>query len=139
MSAILSQNDGEGQVTGLDVAALPAHTLDTLRYLPTEPSVYFVLLRGKVLYIGASRNPRLRWRQHPIRHLVVRRGGTVACLPVSGSELRKIERLMIQHFVPPLNNHHTTLGQSVKGERFTYGYKLRIVTDLLRQQAVDSN
>lgn len=99
----------------LDVANLPTETFAGLRRLPVAAAVYFVLHKGGVLYIGATVNLRLRWKDHP-RRRVLRNGGRVAWLLVDVDMLRSVERAMIHEFSPPLNNHHTEIGRGVRGQ-----------------------
>jgi len=51
--------------SSLNLLALPSVALEQRSQLPKTPAVYFCLdADGRILYIGQSSNPQLRWKYH---------------------------------------------------------------------------
>jgi excinuclease UvrABC nuclease subunit len=73
--------------------------------LPDAPGIYLILDGDECLYVGQSRNLRQRWKVHhrlrQIRQLSA--DLVIAWLIAAPSELRTIERLLIEQLQPRLN------------------------------------
>ena len=85
---------------------LPFVPLDQRIELPEKPCIYFVLTpEEEILYIGRSRNLRLRWlSHHRLPDLKKIEGVRVAYLHIDQpSLLPQIEQAMIEWFNPRLN------------------------------------
>lgn len=86
-------------------SALPSALADKTANLPDFPVVYFVYVKpGIVLYVGATKNLRLRWSQHHWRNQLMEiRGLRIAWLPTDLVALWHVERGIINALLPPLN------------------------------------
>lgn len=93
--------------------ALPSVSLEQRAALPTNPCVYLAITsEGKVQYIGRSNNPRKRWQAHHRGIELALLGGIrIAYLENDANLLPEIERALITHFCPPLNQ---SIGNSLK-------------------------
>jgi hypothetical protein len=111
--------------TTIDIFALPSVPLSDRGQLPKCSAVYFILDGANVLYIGKSVNLSQRW----LAHHRLKQVEKIACYPriawmeVGDSDLlADIERALIQHFEPALNNQVIPTGlKSGAKKRFPIG------------------
>lgn len=91
--------------SSINLLALPSVRLEERAILPTVPCVYLAIdNQGLVQYVGMSNNPRKRWQAHHRGIELALLGGVrIAYLALDASLLPEIERAMITHFCPPLN------------------------------------
>lgn len=82
----------------------PSVTLDSIRFLPSMPGIYFALSDQKVLYIGQSTNIQERWKKHhKYNELKSWKGVRIHFIPSDGRPLLDQEAEWISAFSPPLN------------------------------------
>lgn len=94
-------------MTAVSIPDLPFVPFSELETLPSGPGIYFALAPdGEVLYIGRSVNIAQRWVGHHRAGQLGEMGcTTLAWLTISETELLpEIERGMIAHFMPSLND-----------------------------------
>lgn len=89
---------------GQTVQILPAETY-------SQSGVYFLHLKGEVVYVGQAANMRKRIGQHLVEGQ--KDFDSVSCIPCRKSLLLKIERHFIEQFLPPYNQCH--LSQELRG------------------------
>lgn len=89
----------------INLLALPSVPLEQRASLPTNPCVYIAVdNEEKAQYIGRSNNPRKRWQAHHRGIELALLGGIrIAYLESDANLLPEIERALITHFCPPLN------------------------------------
>jgi len=89
----------------IDFDELPSVSLKDRDKLPETPSIYFAMSKGKVQYIGLSKNPRERWKNHHRQKKLSKMSDVViAYLDCPQELLRDVEQALIKWFDPPLNN-----------------------------------
>lgn len=91
-------------ISQVDIGTLPFLPVAERDSLPDCPAIYFAIDEaGEVLYIGRANSLSERWRKHHRTNQL--EGASVAWLTVSDVQLLpEIERAMIKHFRPSLNN-----------------------------------
>jgi excinuclease UvrABC nuclease subunit len=78
-----------------------AEILATPTIAPTQPGVYFLLRRGKIVYVGQSKNPLFRIGQHATRL----KFDAFAVLPCAMEDLLVFEGAFILKFRPRYNKN----------------------------------
>lgn len=95
----------------LDIASLPSLPLSERKTLPQRSGYYFVLSDDeKIIYIGMTRDLRVRWYSHNKHKQMVEHGAArIAYLIVErGMLFIHNEMALIQHYDPPLNQIRNT-------------------------------
>jgi len=87
------------------VDELPRVSLKDKKKLPSKPVIYFAIANGVVQYIGRSVNARARWgSHHRYLQLSEMKEPCIAYLECDKALLAEVEKALIKHFQPPLNN-----------------------------------
>lgn len=91
----------------LNISELPYLPLNQKSKLPDVAGIYLAIdERGKVYYIGQSKNINQRWLQHHRIYQLEHIGNIkIAWLAISETSLLdEVETALIEYFNPPLNN-----------------------------------
>jgi len=92
----------------IKVAELPFVLLRDRQLLPEEPGIYFVVTKGRIIYIGQSINIRRRWQTHGIYALVaVHPQPCIAWLLMPCEGLDSCEDYFTEKFKPLLDGSKT--------------------------------
>lgn len=98
-------------ITLNEIKALPSVSIDEKRLLPREAGLYFVIMDGKVVYIGQSTQLNTRWQGHEKAKYV--QGSRIYYYAIgkrliNGSpehkQLIRLEGTLIDSFQPELND-----------------------------------
>lgn len=108
---LLNQNLSEeeiGQlVASVNLERLPSFSIKRVFDLPpySGAGIYFVMLRGVIVYIGQSSSISGRWLCHSLRRVRRLRMSSVAYLLTrcSDQDRRRLEREFITRYQPTLN------------------------------------
>lgn len=125
--------------SSLNLLALPSVALEQRSQLPKTPAVYFCLdADGRILYIGQSSNPQLRWEyHHRQKQLELIDGITIAWLTIEFSELlTEVEAVLINWFNPPFNFIKPRLAEVLEECRIIEQLRQRV--GLTQRQVADA-
>lgn len=109
----------------IDLLALPSVPLEQRAKLPTTPCVYLAIDHKEIVqYIGISNNPKKRWQAHHRGVDLALLGGIrIAYLECDANLLPEIERALITHFCPPLNQLSIKASSRIESKIYQRRYK----------------